>query len=882
MIEPVPPPEETARIASLRALGLLDTPPEERFDRLTRIAALATGVPMAYVSLVDVDRQWFKSRIGLTARQTPRSESFCGHAILASSPLVVPDALADRRFSDNPLVVAEPGIRFYAGFPLDDGRGHKLGTLCVADHRARTLTEDQLTILGELATLVELELRTEGAERALLRRMEQRELTDHAPVGIFLTDDLGRYVEVNRRWCEISGLSGEAALGTGWVAALHRDDAQRVLAEWSAQWSTPERRSRRFEAEFRFEPAVGRTVWVSLRTVPRYDENRNLIGYRGFVTDITHQRSAELALRTSEEIHRAVIDSMSEGIIIQDRSSRVVGCNAAAERILGLSVDQMLDWAAPGEKWRATRADGTPFPAEEHPSVVTLNTGRPASNVIMGVRTPAGEARWISVNAQPLVWEGRPEPWGVSCTFADVTDRQVMDTMKSEFVSVVSHELRTPLTSIRGALGLLAGGALGTFEERPQHMLDIAVTNTDRLVRLVNDILDIERIESGTVGLTRRTCDAAHLVAQAIEVMAPMADRADIRLTSSGHPAKLWVDPDRIIQTLTNLISNAVKFSPSGSTVRLMAWQHKGSVTFEVIDHGRGIPVEKLEMIFGRFAGDTSDSREKGGTGLGLAICRRIVEQHGGLIWARSRPGTGSTFAFSLPCLGEGEAEARHYGPTVLVFDDRPSIGAVIRGPLEERGYVVVTPASTEKAARLSLRRPDAMVIDLALPGLDGWQAIAALRANPAVRDVPVIIVGGRPGDLPSLLNGTLDAGQDTSRALLIQCDPDLSPLIGRTLAKRGIATVEASTVSAAVDAVERTGPDLVLVDLGAADEVWMPIIEATVDTVQCVAVAAVGEQRPGTERRADAETMAHRVVQLVETFTNRRTRGLLCVPGES
>jgi signal transduction histidine kinase len=221
--------------------------------------------------------------------------------------------------------------------------------------------------------------------------------------------------------------------------------------------------------------------------------------------------------------------------------------------------------------------------------------------------------------------------------------------MKSEFVAMASHELRTPLTAIRGALGLLASDKLSTAPEQRARMVSVAISNTDRLIRLINDILDIERLESGKVSIEPGWCKVAEIARQVTEALRPVADRAGVALVVTGCEPDVWVDPDRLAQTFTNLIGNAIKFSPEGSVVELAIIDEDG-VRFEVRDHGRGIPSDKLETIFERFRQvQASDAREKGGTGLGLAICRSIVEQHGGRIWVESTIGEGSTFCFTLP-----------------------------------------------------------------------------------------------------------------------------------------------------------------------------------------------------------------------------------------
>jgi signal transduction histidine kinase len=224
-----------------------------------------------------------------------------------------------------------------------------------------------------------------------------------------------------------------------------------------------------------------------------------------------------------------------------------------------------------------------------------------------------------------------------------------------QFLLSVSHELRTPLTSLRAALGLVTGGSLDDRPEKMKQMLDIATGNTDRLVRLVNDILELERIGSGKAELHSVMCSVDEMFHRCTALLQNSAAKANIRFTIESNGVNVWADPDRILQTLTNLIANAIKFSPQASTIpseiKLCAnYVSEDEAIIEVQDHGRGIPADKLQQIFERFKQvDASDSRVMGGTGLGLAICRSIVTQHGGHIWATSTLGEGATFHFTLP-----------------------------------------------------------------------------------------------------------------------------------------------------------------------------------------------------------------------------------------
>ncbi len=243
-------------------------------------------------------------------------------------------------------------------------------------------------------------------------------------------------------------------------------------------------------------------------------------------------------------------------------------------------------------------------------------------------------------------FDGRP---AAQLLIRDVGERRAVERMKDELLSIVSHELRTPLTSLRGSLGLLAGGMLGRIPQQGQRMLEIAVTNADRLIRLLNDVLDLERMRAGQMTFELGAHAAADVVDRAMCEMRGLAERAGVRLSLGHVEGVVRADGDRLVQVLTNLVSNAIKFSAAESEVRVESRVEGQHVRFSVADQGRGIPSDHMETIFERFRQvDASDSRISGGTGLGLAICRSIMQQHEGRLWAESTLGEGSTFYVEL------------------------------------------------------------------------------------------------------------------------------------------------------------------------------------------------------------------------------------------
>ena len=356
------------------------------------------------------------------------------------------------------------------------------------------------------------------------------------------------------------------------------------------------------------------------------------------------------AYRKLEELsrrHRLILQGAAEGILGLDSEGLATFVNPAAARLTGYEVEEIVGRGV-HDLIHHTRVDGSPYPQEECPVSASLSSGLSKSVSDELFWRKDGTSFWAEYTTAPM--RERHEVVGAVVTFRDVSERHALDKLKGEFISVVSHELRTPLASIHGSLGLLASGRLGELPEKRRRMLDIARSNSERLVRLLNEVLDVERMESGTMSLRRNICDASTLVTQAVEEMKPVCEETGVRFSVRSSNVKVCVDRDRALQVLTNLLSNAVKFSPPGETVWVEARMRRDDVLFSIKDRGRGIPTDKLETIFGRFQQiDASDSRHRGGTGLGLAICKSIVEQHGGQIWVESEEGRGSTFFFTLP-----------------------------------------------------------------------------------------------------------------------------------------------------------------------------------------------------------------------------------------
>jgi PAS domain S-box-containing protein len=371
------------------------------------------------------------------------------------------------------------------------------------------------------------------------------------------------------------------------------------------------------------------------------DNDRLRFGLEQMVTDRTLE--LETAIRRTE----LLLTSVGEGIYGVDRSGLVTFVNPAGARTLGQAAAELIGKSA-HDTFHAPQDDGTPYPEDRCYVTEAISEGT-VTNAEADVYSRAdGTTFPVEVTATQLSSGGYVG--GAVVAFRDITQRLEVDRMKSEFVSMVSHELRTPLTSIRGSLGLLAGGAVGPLPHGALRMVSLALDSSARLTRLINDMLDIERIESGTMPMVIGEHSAGAMIEAATAQLQVLAAQVDVRLLVTASAGSVHADADRVVQTLINLLDNAIKFSPPGSTVEVASVVSGDFVDFRISDEGRGIPPEKLDSIFSRFEQvDSSDARDKGGSGLGLAISRSVIERLGGEIWAESVLGVGSTFRFTLP-----------------------------------------------------------------------------------------------------------------------------------------------------------------------------------------------------------------------------------------
>jgi len=488
------------------------------------------------------------------------------------------------------------------------------------------------------------------AEQALLTSETRYKHVVENSLGFVFTCTLeGRLTSLNTYTAESLGYRTDELTGKPLTDLLSKAGLQSFAESLKTVIKTGE-----FQGTIPFQRKDGTERQIAFRS-----RRMDLPGSTSFVLthgmDVTEQHDAEGQLHLVRRQRELILAAVGDGIYGMDLDGKLSFMNPAAAKMLGYTAEELRGKDI-HELIHHSHADGTKHSKTNCPILLGMRRREDVRIRDDVFWRKDGSTVPVEYVASPLMDEGAIA--GMVVAFQDISERRRLEKMKDEFISTVSHELRTPLTSLRASLGLISSGSLDKRPEKQKQMLDVAIGNCDRLVRLVNDILDFDRVERGGMPLNREVLAIGDILRRAADVEHDAALKAQITFRFDT-PAGLMVDVDqeRILQVLSELVSNAIKFSPPQTIIKLSA-QAAGpnkdtgqdEVCIVIDDQGRGIPQEKLDMIFERFQqGDASDSRALGGTGLGLAICRRIVQQHGGRIWAESEPGKGSRFLFTLP-----------------------------------------------------------------------------------------------------------------------------------------------------------------------------------------------------------------------------------------
>ncbi|MEZ4832338.1 MAG: PAS domain S-box protein [Caldilineaceae bacterium] len=497
----------------------------------------------------------------------------------------------------------------------------------------------------------------------------------------------------NQRYKEAFGWYAPSLIGIPSLAMVLPEDHEKVILATTQCIEDP---GKPVQVELRKQTQDGGFMWTIWEFIAIHDASGHVNEVQCMGFDITRQklaeaelqsmnlqleqrvaeRTAELkageeALRASEERYRTLITTMSEGIVLQGRDGAIHTCNEAAAQILGLSMDQLLGRTSADSRWRAVHEDGSPFAGETHPAMITLSTGEPCSDVIMGVYKPDGELRWISINSRPVFKPGQKLPEAVVVTFSDVSQRieaeqaleralqheKELGELKSRFVSMTSHEYRTPLAAILATTETLSRYRSRMDAAQVDERLDRIRTQVMHMKGLVEDVSQLERIQAGRMPFKPEETQLDVLCLEIIEEVQATSRRHDrIAFDCPQRPVFADIDVQLMRQIIANILTNALKYSTEGQAVRFSLTQDDETITLSIADRGIGIPEEDMAHLFDPFHRGNNVGVISG-TGLGLSIAKQALKLHNGSVEVNSRLGEGATFTISLPNHATGRCE---------------------------------------------------------------------------------------------------------------------------------------------------------------------------------------------------------------------------------
>ena len=571
--------------------------------------------------------------------------------------------------------------------------------------------------------------------------------------------------------------------------------------------------------------------------------------FTGIVRDITERNQTTQSRRENEARLAGILDNVLDGIITIGDQGIVESFNKSAEKIFCYADDEVI-----GNNVMMLMPE--PYHSEHDGYLHNFMTS--GDKKIIGIgrevvgRRKDGSTFPMDLAVSEMQLAGKRMFTGI---VRDITERKQVERMKSEFVSTVSHELRTPLTSIRGALGLVLGKFASGLPDKARQLLETANRNSERLTLLINDILDLEKIESGRLEFEFKGLDLVTIAHQAIIANEGYGQQHEVHLQLVDAPesAMVWGDEHRLLQVFANLISNAVKYSPARGMVEVSVSRRDGHFRVSVQNYGRGIPAEFRNRIFQRFAqADSSDTREKGGTGLGLSITKAIVERHGGNIDFNSEEGACTEFFFDLPEWQEviEQTPSEDTRPHMLICEDNPDVAMVLSELLEQEG-VISDRVATATAALTMLKKKHyrGLLLDLGLPDMDGLTLIQKLRSNETTRNLPIIVVTGRtredtktwdgealavldwlqkPVDRDCLSLALNHVMNNYSRPRILHVEDNIDVIqVTQALLEEEADYTYASSLAAARYELEKNQYDLLLLDLTLPDGSGLELLDA-------------------------------------------------------
>jgi len=666
--------------------------------------------------------------------------------------------------------------------------------------------------------------------------------TDNA---VIITDAEGYTQWVNRGFERISGYTLKEVLGKKPGELLQGPDTDPQTVKLMHEHLA---RAEGFNVEIVNYHKNGSRYWLQIGVRPIIDDTGRLLNFIAIESDITERKQAESLMLEQAARQQAILDTMVDGLITFNEQGIIDSLNSACNELFGYVENELVGQPFAGLLAEADR--------EKYMSKLQLYL-RTGEQTILGKRIEA-EGRHKDGTVIPLefavndMWLGGERFF--TANVRDITERKRLDRMKREFISTVSHELRTPLTSIRGALSLVLGKSADQLSEKALHMLEMANRNSERLTLLINDILDLEKIESGRMVFEVKAVDLLTLSRQAVADNEGYARQhnVNLELTSELKQAFVNADENRLLQVYANLISNAIKFSDEGAKVEIKLTTQDSGFRVAVRDYGQGIAEEFRHRVFQRFAqADSSDTRDKGGSGLGLSITKAIVEHLNGQIGFKSEPAKGSVFYFDLPALQvrtEGVTELKD-DKRVLICEDNLDVAEILAEIVRMQGLHSDI-ADSVMAARDLLEKHTyrLLLLDLNLPDYDGLLFLQELRKASATANLPVIVVSGRAEEGRTSFNGDaimvvdwiqkpIDQARleatlhealhriDRPHILHIEDDPDIIQ-ITKILLENTSDFSYVSSLDEARQILAKQDFDLVILDIGLTDGSGLELLD--------------------------------------------------------
>ena len=766
---------ENERLKALDEYKIIDTIGEDKFDRLTQLAAAICEVPIALVSLIDNDRQWFKSKVGLDLTETSRNISFCQYAIMEEKVFEIEDASKDIRFKKNPLVTSSPDIRFYAGKPLIDPAGYALGTLCVIDTVPKKLNENQLLALEILGKEVVDQIIAKKNVR-LLQESNERffKIFDKTPVGMTLTNmETSKLEYVNESFCTIFGYNSQEVIGKtsselNITSQELRNKTEAILKQ-QGYLKAVESKARKKNGEH---------LWVlfSLEII----EINGIKFILSSIYDMHERKEMEEKISTLAEFQDIILNGTDYAIITTSHPDGIItSFNKGAEKMLGYKAEEVVGITAPSLIHDANEIEARAKVLTQELQI-KIEPGVDVFHIKsrLGYNLDINEWTYICKDGSRISVElsittlrnKEKEIVGYLGIAKDISERkkaqeaiiiakeaaEQSNLLKETFLANMSHEIRTPMNAIIGFTDLLLKRP---FKDQEKDYINAIKTSGENLLRIINDVLDISKIDAKMMTFEEHPISLKEMFNSLNIMLSQNANEKNLSLTfkyDSPLPDTVLGDSTRLTQIITNLVGNAIKFTKKGSisvfAKAIKEEEDKYYIEFFVKDTGIGIPEDKLEDIFERFKqAESSTTRNYGGTGLGLNIAKQLIELQGGTININSTVNVGSVFSFTLPFKKTNKIyqPARNHQTifskedfnklSILLVEDNSINIKFILGLFSDYD-IKVDIAENGKLAieKVKNKQYDIILMDIDMPEMNGYDTTTSIR-NDLKNNVPII-----------------------------------------------------------------------------------------------------------------------------------------------